>query len=155
MAERDGVSASRWAGLLLGVAAAAAVLSAVGAVLAAVWALPQPAAQAQGHGSLPPLRDQRVDAANLGRALAGRRLLEPAEINAAVKDSGTAQDLLTRLRLQGTVQLGGQPVAYVMVEDQGVKVVRAGERLLDFEVEKVEAGRVELSLQGVRVTLSY
>jgi len=87
--------------------------------------------------------------------LSGRRLIRAAEVQAAVKDSGVAQRLLAHLKLQGIVQIQGAYVAYVQVDDTGVRAVRANDSLLDFLVESVEPGVVKLSLEGVHVNLAY
>lgn len=87
--------------------------------------------------------------------VAGSRLIRPAQVQAAVKDTGAAQRLLERLKLQSVVSMGGQPVAYLRVNKEGVQSVRAGGRVLDFIVESVKPGEVKLSLDGVVVTLGH
>lgn len=85
--------------------------------------------------------------------MAGRRLIKPAQIKAAIKDTGVAGRLAKKLKLQGIVQMGGKAVAYVKVEKQGVKSVRQGDKLLEFLVEKIEPGRVILDLDGIQIQL--
>lgn len=98
---------------------------------------------------------QKPDWAELLPALAGRNLIAPSQVRAAVKNTGEAAVLVKRLRLQGIVQMGGQPVAYVQVEKEGLKVVRKGDKLLEFSVDAIGAGHVNLSLEGVAVTLTH
>jgi len=152
---RTSMTPDRWAQLLLAAGAVIAAASVSAVALAVFWPLPSPSAFVGGGGSLPQLSDQRADTTELAAAIGRRRLLEPAEIQAAVKDAGAAQDLLGRMRLQGVVQMGDQPQAYVMIQDEGVKVLRVGDQVLGFQVEKIEAGKVELSLEGVRVMLTH
>ncbi len=96
-----------------------------------------------------------LDSQSLLLKMAGRRLIRPAQIQAAVKDTGAAQRLLSKLKLQGVVQMGGDHVAYIQVADRGVQTVRVGSSVLDFMVEAVESGRVKLSLDGVEVELTH
>lgn len=98
---------------------------------------------------------QKPDWAELLPLLAGRNLIAPAQAQAAVRNTGAAAELLKRMRLQGVVQMNGEPAAYVQVEKEGLKVVRKGDKLLEFSVEAVEPGHVNLSLDGVAVTLTY
>lgn len=86
--------------------------------------------------------------------MAGKELIRPAQVQAAVKDSGAAKTLAKRLKLQGIVQIGDAYTAYVQVEKEGVKSVRKGDTILEFAVKKVEAGKVTLSLDNVEVDLS-
>jgi len=88
------------------------------------------------------------------KAVAGRRLIRPAQVQAAVKDNGAAQRLLERLKLQSLVSLGGQSAAYVNVKGEGVQSVRAGGRLLDFQVESIDSSGLTLTLDGVQVKLT-
>ena len=85
--------------------------------------------------------------------MAGRYLIKPAQIKAAVKDTGIADRLAKKLKLQGIVQMGGKSVAYVQVEKQGVKSVKEGDKLLEFLVEKIGADQVTLNLDGVQIKL--
>lgn len=87
--------------------------------------------------------------------MAGRALIKPSQVQAAVKDTGLADRLLKQLKLQGVVQMGPETVAYVHIEKQGTKSVRRGEKLLDFVVKNIETGRVTLSLEGVEVLLEH
>lgn len=84
-----------------------------------------------------------------------RALIRPAQVQAAVKDTGAAAQLAKRLKLQGVVALNGEYVAYVDVQEQGVKAVRVGEPLLDFVIKDVTPGKVTLSLEGVEVVLGH
>jgi hypothetical protein len=89
--------------------------------------------------------------------LSSRRnpLISPPQAQAAVKDSGAAAKLAKKLKLQGIVQTGGDYVAYVQVDEQGLKTVRKGESLLDFVVLDVGPGKVLLALEGVEVALGH
>tara|TARA_B100000614_G_C14332253_1_gene405256 strand:+ start:155 stop:637 length:483 start_codon:yes stop_codon:yes gene_type:complete len=87
--------------------------------------------------------------------VAGSRLIRPAQIQAAVKDTGAAQRLLSRLKLQSIVQMGSEPVAYVRVQGGSVQTVRRGGHLLDFVVDEIANGNVKLTLDGVSVDLTY
>lgn len=104
---------------------------------------------------VPRLAGQGVAMAPLLRQVAGSQLIRPAQIQAAVKDTGTAKRLLERLKLQSVVAMRGEPMAYVRVKDGGVRSVRKGDHLLEFYVEEVAAGEVRLTLEGVAVTLTY
>lgn len=126
-------------------------------VAAAAWPIPGDAELESmgGVSRVPEAPEAAVTAADLARAVAGRRLIRPSQVRAAVKDTGLAARLLERLKLQSVVQMHGESVAYVKVENGGVKSVRAGGRLLDFEVRQVEPGRVVLVLEGVEAVLSH
>jgi hypothetical protein len=87
--------------------------------------------------------------------MAGRRLISPPQVQPAVRDTGAAKRLLKKLALQGVVQIGDKLVAYVKLEQVGVRAVRNGETILDFLVERIELGKVTLSLEGVIVTLTH
>jgi hypothetical protein len=76
-------------------------------------------------------------------------------VQAAVKDTGVAQQLLKKLQLQGVAKMGDRFVAYVSVDKQSVVTVRDGDAVLDFLVESIEPGCVTLSLQGVLVRLQH
>ena len=86
---------------------------------------------------------------------AGRHLIKPTQVQAAVKDSGAAARLVKKLKLQGVVQLGADRLAYIQVEKQGTNAVRSGEKVLEFVVSKIEPGKVTLSLDGVDVELRH
>jgi len=95
---------------------------------------------------------------NLGPLLvkmAGKRLIRPSQVQAAVKDTGAAQRLLAKLNLQGVVDMRGNLIAYIGVKGQGVKTVRQGGSVLEFVVKSIEPNRVVLSLQGVEVELTH
>jgi hypothetical protein len=96
-----------------------------------------------------------ADVDGLLKRIAGRRLIEPSQGLAAVKDTGAAARLLASLKLQGVVKTGDRLVAYVDVDKQGVSTVGAGDRLLDFVVKDVTPGRVTLTLDGVEVSLGH
>ncbi len=91
----------------------------------------------------------------LFKKMAGRRLMRPSQIQAAVKDDGRAEKLLKALKLQGVVQLGTDYVAYVQIDKQGVRAIRSGETILGFSVENIEPGKVTLLLEGVQIFLSH
>lgn len=101
--------------------------------------------QAGSSPSLPPLLAQLVS----------RKLIQPAQVKAAVKDSGAAEKILQKLKLQGVVQLGNEAIAYIQVEKQGTVKVRRQEKILGLEVIRIEPGRVTLSLEGVEVVLCH
>ena len=82
----------------------------------------------------------------------GPRLGRPKEGH---RRAGAAQRLVERLNLQGVVQMAGASVAYIRVDEGQVKSVRKGEKILDLAVDKVEPGKVTLSLEGVVVELSH
>jgi len=108
----------------------------------------------KGNGRrIEPIPQGQPELLSLMRQMAGRRLIKPAQIKAAVKDSGVAGRLAKKLKLQGIVQMGGKPIAYVKVEKQGVKSVRRGDKLLEFLVEKIEPDQVILNLDGVQIKL--
>ena len=155
MSEHERLSPARLTRILLGAAMALASLGAVTVVLAALWPMPRPLADSSQSGHLPELSGERAGVNELAGALDRRRLLQPSEVQAAVKDSGAAAEMLARLKLRGVVQIGDQPQAYVMVVDEGDRTVRVGDKLLEFEVQKISPGSVELSLQGVLVQLTY
>lgn len=104
---------------------------------------------------LRPLPTTSGDIEGLLVKMAGVRLIRPAQVRAAVKDTGLAKRLLKRLKLQGVVDMGGEAVAYIQIEKQGVATVKRGQTIMDFVVEKIEPGKVTLSLQGVVVELSH
>jgi len=101
------------------------------------------------------LAPPQTDTDALVGKMTGRRVLRPSQIQAAVKDDGRAERLAKALRLQGVVRMGQDYVAYVQIDRQGVKGIRRGETILGFAVEKVEPGKVTLSLKGVQVLLSH
>jgi len=108
-----------------------------------------------GRTRIRPLPVSDQDVQQLIEKTAGTRLIKASQVIAAVKDSGAAAQLLKKLRLQGVVQIGGDLAAYIQVEKQGTKTVRTGEAVLDFVVDRIEGGRVTLSLEGVAVTLEH
>jgi hypothetical protein len=106
-----------------------------------------------GGRPLEPMPAGRADLQPLLVKFAGRTLIRPAQVQAAVKTDGTAERLLKQLKLQGVVRIGDTSVAYIQVEKEGVKAVRAGDAVLEFVVESIEPKKVTLSLQGVKFTL--
>ena len=139
-----------WTGIV--VAIVASILVAVAAVL--------PIRASAGYADKPANRQefqlqmrssQDVDA--LLSRTAGRPLVRPPQIQPAVKDTGAAARLVRKLKLQGIIQKGDILVAYIRVGKQGVKTVREGEKVLDFVVKEIKAGRVTLLLEGVQVEL--
>jgi hypothetical protein len=133
------------------------VLSLAGVALAAFCPLGRGLAESAdtGNSALPPLPRADRPIQPLLVKMAGRRLIRPSQAQAAVKDSGLTGRLAKKLTLQGIVRVGGTLVAYIHVEKQGVKSVRAGDRILDFLVERMESDRVTLSLEGVQVVLKH
>ena len=109
---------------------------------------------ASSRQSVPQIVETTLDEQGLTQTVAGRRLIRPAQVQAAVKDNGAAQRLLERLKLQSLVKMGGEMVAYVNVKGEGVQSVRTGGQLLDFRVDGIAAGGLKLSLDGVDVLLS-
>jgi len=107
------------------------------------------------NDTIPRIASPQVDIGPLLTRVAGSRLIRPAQVQAAVKDSGAGKMLLARLKLQSVVSLGGEQIAYVRVKDEGTQTVRVGGRLLDFVVESIDPGHVKLSLEGVIVDLRY
>jgi hypothetical protein len=108
------------------------------------------------RGSVPSFPAGGEDVQPLLAKIAGSRLIRGARIQAAVKDSGAAGRLVKRLRLQGVIQAGSGPMAYILVDkDPAAKAVHEGESVLDFVVEKIEPSRVTLSLEGVEVVLGH
>ena len=115
-----------------------------------------PEASVEGRrNALQPLPEAKAPIQPLLVKMAGRRLIRASQGQAAVKDSGLAARLAKKLKLQGIVQMRGSLVAYIHVEKQGVKSVRAGDKILDFLVERMEGDRVTLSLEGVHVVLKH
>ena len=102
--------------------------------------------QIDGSGQSPELR-------SVAAKIATMELMRPARIQAAVKDDGTAQRLAKLLKLQGVVLMGDEFVAYIQVDKEGLQTVRERQTVSEFVVEKIEPGRVTLSLQGVTVVL--
>jgi hypothetical protein len=87
--------------------------------------------------------------------MAGRRLVRPARIIAAVKDTGAAERLVKRLKLQGVISMGGKNVAYVQVDGKRTVSVRENEKLMEMVVQKIDSGSVLFSLDGVEAQLTY
>jgi hypothetical protein len=102
-----------------------------------------------------PLVETRQDLQQLLVKMAGWRLIKPAQVQAAVKNTGLAQTLAKKLKLQGVIQVGSTLTAYIQVEKQGTQTVKQGDKLLDFLVQKIDPGVVTLSLEGVEVTLGH
>ena len=105
--------------------------------------------------SLRPLSTPRQDLDPLLRKMAGRRLVRPPQVQAAVKDTGAAKRLLKQLSLEGVVEAGGEFVAYVRIGKSELKTVRNGDVILELLVDTVEPGRITLSLEGVVVYLTH
>lgn len=102
-----------------------------------------------------PLAASERDMNSLLLNMAGRPLIRPSQIKAAVKDTGAAAQLLKKLKLQGIVKLGNSFVAYIEVEKHSVVTVRRGEKILEFTVKDIEAQKIVLSLEGVEVSLGH
>jgi hypothetical protein len=101
------------------------------------------------------LQTEKPSIQSLQTKIVNRNLIKPSQAKAAVKNSGAAEQLLKKLKLQGVVQLGSQKVAYIQVEKQGTQKVQAGGKLLGFDVKEVDTGKVVLSLEGVEVELTH
>lgn len=106
-------------------------------------------------GQYEPLMDSQTYVEPLLLKMAGRRLIRPSQVKAAVKDTGAAAQLLKKLTLQGVVQIGSDQVAYIRVEKKGTRNVKCGEKVLEFVVQKIEPGKITLSLEGVEVMLKH
>lgn len=133
------------------------MLAAVLLLMAILWPI-EPQGEARdvsSMNSLPFRSDLQQDLRPLLVKMAGVRLIRPAQIQAAVKDTGTAKALLAKLKLQGVVRMGDDFVAYIQVEGQSSQSVREGGSVLDFVVQGVEPGKVTLALQGVQVELAH
>ena len=85
--------------------------------------------------------------------MAGRPLIRPPQIRAAVKDTGAAARLLKKLKLHGVIRMENELIAYIQISQERVKALRKGEKVLEFVVQTIEPGKVTLSLEGVEVTL--
>lgn len=135
------------------------VLSVTGLALAATWPLGDLAASgtlpARGGGSARPAPTSGRDTGALAAALAGRRFIRPPQIQPAVKDTGLAKRLLTKLKLVGIVSTDGTARAYVSAQQGDVQTVAAGDALLDFTVVEIGSSYVKLELDGVPVKLTY
>jgi len=142
--------------LLMGAAALA-----LGSALSVVLAVTMPIGRGgqvetmQPAGSIDRLPTTRPALQPLLAKLGGSTLIRPAQMQAAVKNDGSAERLLKKLKLQGVVQMGEDLVAYIQVEKEGTKTLRKGQTVLDFVVEHIEGGKVTLSLQGVVVSLAH
>lgn len=140
------------AGIVAAVVAIALLLVAIVAPIVNM----NPGDEGKGVASRELLKDrssQTVELRTLATKVASMELMRPARVQAAVKDDGTALRLAKSLKLQGVAQIGDEYVAYIQVEKEGLAAVRERQELLQFTVEKIEPGRVTLSLQGVRVLL--
>lgn len=146
---RRGTAICRMAGI--------ALLGAAGLALAAAcfWPIDSDAQPARSGTwkSLHALDESPADVDRLIRKMAGRTLVKVAQVQAAVKDSGAAKELVKRLKLQGVVEMPDGLVAYIAVQGEGVATCRKGEKVLEFVVEDVQPGKVTLNLQGVVASL--
>lgn len=148
---------TRWAGRLL----AGSLLLLVGSIglAAAMWLMPiapdGPTIDEISRELAMADNDEALSVSDVLRQTAGRRLIRPAQIIAAVKDTGAAERLVKRLKLQGIIEMGGRKVAYVQVDGQNTVSVREGQKVLDMTVAKIESSRVEFSLDGVQASLAY
>ena len=133
----------------------AVVLAACGLVFALLWPLesadggPQ---TTEGKRFVPWTSSARDVDAMLVK-MAGRPLIRPAQVKAAVKDTGVAARLAKQLRLHGVVEMPDGLVAYIEVATEGVKDVRKGDRILGFDIKDLQPGEVTLTLEGVEVQL--
>jgi len=87
--------------------------------------------------------------------MAGKELVKPPQVHAAVKDSGLAGKLAKRLKLEGVVQADEGYSAYIRVDNKALETVRQGQKVLDFTVARIEPGAVTLSLEGVEVVVTH
>ena len=144
-------------------AAQAAVCLAALSVLAVAAALVWPVAAA--YSAAAPARSGAVSSQPAGvqdlqtvlDCLTARRrpLVSPAQVQAAVKDTGAAAKLAKKLKFQGIIQVDDGYVAYVQTEEEGLRTLRKGDAILDFVVRDVGADKVVLSLEGVEVMLGH
>jgi hypothetical protein len=131
------------------------------AVLALAAALCWPLEDAPQGSQRPPtdlagLDESPCEVAPLVAKMAGRTLVKPVQVvPPAVLNDGAAAAAVKRLKLQGVIQMGDEMVAYVAVQGEGVVTCRKGEKLLEFLVEDIQAGKVVLNLAGVQTTLSH
>ena len=98
--------------------------------------------------------DTSVELKDLLWKMAGNYLIRPAQVTAAVKDSGAAASLAKKLKLEGIVEMGGELCAYIRINKSSRKVV-VNDTILEFVVAKIEPGKVTLDLDGVRVKLEH
>jgi hypothetical protein len=67
----------------------------------------------------------------------------------------TIEKILAQLKLRCIVQINGQPVAYINVENGGLKRCRAGDSVANlFTVVRIHEKSVDLTIVGHPVTLS-
>lgn len=92
---------------------------------------------------------------NVASTIAGRRLVRPPRLDAAIVDTGAAAKALELLTLQSVVMEGASPFAYVRVRDRGVVRVTLGDHVLSFRVESISPGVIELSMDGAISRLSF
>ncbi len=102
-----------------------------------------------------PLTRDPQEMGGLLQQISGRHLIRPAQIQAAVKNTGVAAQLVKRLKLLGIARMKDNLVAYIQVDTGRVATVRKGETILDFIVEDIQSGKVALSLDGVNVVLVH
>lgn len=140
------------------------LLATLGALLVLVVAATWPLSTSAGANNQPIDRaDHRavahVEAVerpdDLPRTVAGRPLIRPGQVQAAVLDTGAAARLAQGLRLRGVVFAGGRHIAYIHVQDEGTVTVEEGHEVIDFTVQAIEADHVLLSLEGVEVQLRH
>jgi|GEM_PF-1790756 len=116
---------------------------------------PEPPGMEAMRRGVPPVPFDTRNIGELHRMMAGRRLIRPTQVQAAVKDTGAAARLAKQLNLQGVIQMGGSLVAYIGVKGQNVKSVKKGGKILSFTVKDIQPGKVVLSLDGVEVELGH
>ena len=127
------------------------------AVAAAVfWPLPLEATAGGGPKlqRVPSIREPHIPQVALQARITNQEpeLVKPLQGIAAVKDDGIAQKMAQRIKFQGTVNMGGQYVAYVAV-DNSVVSLRAGSKVLEFTVVSVEERSITLDREGVQIVL--
>lgn len=147
--------ALRWTQRLARGAAILALLAAATLVTVLVMPLAGATSHSGPSGRLAIKPVEATDYRVLATRLAGATFIRPAQIKAAVRDSGAAQKLLKRLKLQGIVEAGEGRIAYIAIEGMGVQTVRSGEQVLDFTIQDIKANSIVLTLEGVQVELRY
>jgi hypothetical protein len=131
------------------------VLGAVFLTYALVAPLPVPGTASAKAPAPVDLPRRGVNTEALLALSAGRDLVRPSQVVAAVKDNGTAAKLLAQLKLTGLTAEGDRPTAYITIDKIGFQTVHVGDRVLEFHVDEISPKGVRLSLDGVVVTLGY
>ncbi len=67
----------------------------------------------------------------------------------------TIEKIKSKLKLQCILNINGEPIAYVNIQDVGLKKCKIGDSVSDlFTVLNISQGNIELSIIGHKVTLS-